>query len=143
MLDSKQADCQADFCWPVRVYYEDTDSGGVVYYANYLKFLERARTEWFRNLSFSQNQLLQQQGIAFMVRSVNMTYHSPARLDELLCVNTWLARQRRVSLTFTQQIMREQQLLCDAEIEVACVDTQRLKPIQVPTELIAELHGDC
>ncbi len=93
-----------EFIWPVRVYYEDTDSGGVVYYANYLKFMERARTEWLRQLGFEQDELLEKEGILFAVRRVSVDYLRPARFNDELLVSASISKQGRASLTFQQEI---------------------------------------
>jgi acyl-CoA thioester hydrolase len=114
-----------------RVYYEDTDAGGIVYYANYLRFLERARTELLRQLGHSQHELLQE-GVAFAVRSVSADYLKPAKLDDLLVVETGIASLGRAQLTFVQQIRRDNERLLDAKIRVACIDPVRGKPMAMP-----------
>ncbi len=95
-----------EFLWPVRVYYEDTDSGDVVYYANYLKFMERARTEWLRHLGFEQDELIQKEAVIFAVRSVQVDYLLPARFNDELSVSAKLTEQGRASLTIEQSIIR-------------------------------------
>ena len=129
------------FIWPVRVYYEDTDAGGVVYYANYLKFMERARTEWLRSLGFEQDQLLARDGIIFAVRSVQVEYHLPARFNDALAVSASLAEKGRASLTFHQEIRRtaDSTLLCDGDIRIACVDLKRMRPTSIPKALFLEI----
>ena len=129
------------FVWPVRVYYEDTDSGGVVYYANYLKFMERARTEWLRSLGFEQDRLLAQEGIIFAVRSVNVGYHQPARFNDALEVTASLAAKGRASLTFYQEVRRadEGRLLCSGEIKIACVNLNSMRPTPIPNALLLEI----
>ena len=129
------------FIWPVRVYYEDTDSGGVVYYANYLKFMERARTEWLRSVGFEQDRLLAQEGIIFAVRTVELGYHRPARFNELLEVNASLVAKGRASLTFYQEVRRQDdgQVLCSGEIKIACVDRESMRPTPIPKALLAEI----
>ncbi len=129
------------FVWPVRVYYEDTDSGGVVYYANYLKFMERARTEWLRSLGFEQDRLLAQEGIIFAVRSVDVGYHLPARFNDALEVSASLAARGRASLTFHQEVRRveDDQLLCSGEIKIACVDLNSMRPTPIPQALLLEI----
>jgi acyl-CoA thioester hydrolase len=129
-----------DFSLPIRVYYEDTDAGGVVYYANYLKFFERARTEYLRSLGFDQSLLQREQQRQFVVRSVSMDLHKPAYFDELLQVETSIQHYGRASLLFDQQIMRQTieqsiQLLCAARIKVACVDSQSFRPTAIPATL--------
>ncbi|MEW8505300.1 MAG: tol-pal system-associated acyl-CoA thioesterase [Candidatus Thiodiazotropha sp.] len=129
------------FVWPVRVYYEDTDAGGVVYYANYLKFMERARTEWLRSLGFEQDQLLQRDGIIFAVREVEVGYHHPARFNDALEIVAMLAKKGRASLTFAQEVIRtsDAQLLCRATIKIACVDMKTMRPTPIPKRLLMEI----
>ena len=137
------------FVWPVRVYYEDTDSGGVVYYANYLKFLERARTEWLRSLGLEQDQLQRQKNLVFMVRSVRIKYLAPAKFNDLLEVHTQLEQLRRVRVLFAQQVLRRNaelsthKPLCTGTVEVACVDSLSGKPRPLPAELVAEITRGC
>lgn len=126
---------------PIRVYYEDTDAGGVVYYANYLRFCERARTEWLRALGVEQQALLESAGIAFVVRSVKADYLQPARLDDVLQVVSHIATLRRASLVFEQEIRRDGQLLFSAQVLIACIDHRRQKPVQIPAPLYAHLHA--
>lgn len=121
---------------PVRIYYEDTDAGGVVYYANYLKFFERGRTEFLREGNIQQDTLLEQ-GIAFMVKKVDMDCIKSARFNQLLSVKTEILSQRKASLTFRQKIFDEnKELLCQADTLIACVNLQKMKPIAIPTEII-------
>jgi acyl-CoA thioester hydrolase len=124
--------------WPVRVYWEDTDAGGVVYYANYLKFMERARSEWLRSLGFDQNQLRNEQGIVFVVRQATIEYLKPARYDDLLMVSAKLKQSGRASLVISQTIERED-LLTTAEITLACVNAQSFKPVRIPDEMLQAL----
>lgn len=129
------------FIWPVRVYYEDTDSGGVVYYANYLRFMERARTEWLRSIGYEQDQLLERDGIIFAVRSVQVDYHLPARFNDALEVSASLSGKGRASLTFHQEVRRstDAQLLCSGEIKIACVDLKSMRPTPIPKALALEI----
>jgi tol-pal system-associated acyl-CoA thioesterase len=123
------------FCSPQRVYWEDTDAGGVVYYANYLKFLERARTEWLRAQGFSQHELVQRPGVLFAVTSVEVSYQRPARLDDQLLVTCELERAGAASLRFAQRIYRraaEDELLTTARVRVACLDARTLRPQRLP-----------
>lgn len=132
------------FAWPVRVYYEDTDAGGVVYYANYLKFMERARTEWLRQRGFEQQRLIEQDGVMFAVRRAELDYRRPARLDDLLTVSARIAASGSASLTFAQEVVRDadQSVCCCGRVKVACVDAVHLRPRRIPPQLIAELsHG--
>jgi acyl-CoA thioester hydrolase len=129
----------SQFNWPVRVYYEDTDAGGVVFYANYLKFFERARTERLRSLGFEQDQLMAEQQLIFVVRSVNIDYLKPARFNDLLDVSANVAEVKKTNLTFEQAISREQQLLCKAVVRIACLDYQTMKPKQIPFAILEQL----
>lgn len=130
------------FIWPVRVYYEDTDSAGVVYYANYLKFMERARTEWLRSLGFEQDALAREAGIVFMVRSVNLHYRRPARFNDLLQVSNRIEEIKKASLLFAQTILRAGEAespLCYGHVRVACVAADSLKPRAIPPLLLTEI----
>ena len=127
-----------EFLWPVRVYYEDTDSGGVVYYANYLKFMERARTEWLRALGYEQDRLITEVGLIFAVRQVEVDYKYPARFNDELLVVSSVADLGRVSVTFQQQIKRKQddKLLCEGRVKVAGVDVESFRPKAIPQSLL-------
>jgi acyl-CoA thioester hydrolase len=127
------------FEWPVRVYYEDTDAGGVVYYANYLRFLERARTEWLRQLGFDQEALIRDSGILFAVRRVTIDYLLPARLDDGLLVEARVAESGRVSLTFDQRIHRGAQVLVQASVQVVCLDSRRFRPVAIPGVILERI----
>lgn len=130
------------FRWQVRVYYEDTDSGGVVYYANYLRFMERARTEWMRALGFEQDTLLDMDGILFAVRSASLEFLKPARFNDLLSVSCDVVRHGRASLTFAQLIARDaagQDLLCSGEVRIACVDASSFQPRAIPGYILKEI----
>jgi len=132
------------FCWPVRVYYEDTDSGGVVYYANYLRFMERARTEYLRSMGFEQDQLRREQGILFTVHSLQVDFRSPARFNDLLEVSAQVSEIRRASLTFSQTVRRpdQSQLLCGGTVRIACVEAESFKPVPIPEIVRSEfLHA--
>ncbi len=122
------------FDWPVRVYYEDTDAGGVVYYANYLKFMERARTEWLRALGFEQDALLARD-IVFAVRRVALDYHRPARFNQQLVVRSRLARVGRARLVFAQSVLHGDTPLVAGEVEVACLSASRFRPRPLPDDL--------
>jgi len=127
--------------YSLRVYYEDTDAGGIVYYANYLKFFERARTEWLRELGINQAKFLEQ-NIGFVVRKVEMDNIASAKLDDLLTVNSTITTLKRASLVFQQQITNQaQQVICTAKVQVACVnfqshDSQRAKPMAIPESIL-------
>ncbi len=131
----------AEFMWPVRVYYEDTDSGGVVYYANYLKFMERARTEMLRTRGYQQDQLKQEQGIVFAVHSVSIKYEKPAIFNDELMVITRITSRGRASLTFAQHIQRncDQTRLCHAEIKVACLHADTFTACAMPQSIYSTL----
>lgn len=141
------------FCWPARVYWEDTDGGGIVYYANYLRFLERARTEWLRSLGYSQQALAREPGIVFAVVSLSVEYRKPARLDDELVITCEPSPEGAVTLRFAQRIYRTQSdaagaprdpgeqgrraLLVEADVRVACVDAATLRPKRLPEFLVA------
>lgn len=127
------------FRWPVRVYWEDTDAGGVVYYANYLKFMERARSEWLRALGFEQDALRDEQRIVFLVRRVEIDYLSPARFNDALEVSVVLDNAGRASLSVRQELMRGTQRLAAAVITLACVDVANFKPVKMPAMILQAL----
>ena len=142
--DARESDAQASqqpFTLPIRVYYEDTDARGVVYYANYLKFCERARTEWLRTFGVSQQALIDEQGLGFVVRSVQADYLAPARLDDALIVVTQVTMLRRASILFEQQLVRGQELLFTARVLLASIDLRRQKPVAIPASLHALLES--
>ncbi len=126
------------FRLPVRVYYEDTDAAGVVYYANYLRFFERARTEWLRALGYEQS-LLARQGVAFAARSIAAEYLKPARLDDQLEVVSAIATLGRAQLTFAQRVERRGEILVDASIRVACFDPVGQKAMAIPRDIHEKL----
>ena len=132
------------FVWPIRVYYEDTDSGGVVYYANYLKFMERARTEWLRTRGFEQDALLRDRRLLFAVRRLDMDYYRPARFNDRLEVVSRIAHPGRASLTFAHAIQRADsaEILCSARVKVACIDADRFQACRMPRDLLREITGD-
>lgn len=131
---------KTEYCLDIRVYYEDTDVGGIVYNANYLKFFERARTEWFRELGIAQDQMLAQ-GIGFVIRHVEMDNLLPAKFNELLTVHCRISQLRKASLCFDQKIINQQgQTICTATFKVACVDLNRMKPVQFPTKITEVLN---
>jgi acyl-CoA thioester hydrolase len=125
----------SEFSWPVRVYYEDTDAGGIVYNANYLKFLERARTEWLRQLGIEQDHLLQLD-VAFVVRHIDIEFRNAARFNQLLTVSCRVAQLKRASMMFTQEIVDEQnRIIVSAEVIIACVRVSVMKPIAIPEDV--------
>lgn len=127
----------SEFLTSVRIYYEDTDSGGIVYYANYLKYMERARTEYLREHGFEQQSLLNKHRRMFVVRSVQVDYRKPARLDDLLLIKTRIVEFRRASLVFGHVIMNpSEQEVCSAGITVACLDADSFRPVGLPAKLV-------
>ena len=130
------------FNWPVRVYYEDTDAGGVVFYANYLKFYERARTEMLRDMGFEQDELIAQEAVIFVVRSVQVDYLKPAKFNNMLNVSAELSLVKSASLTFEQTIMCGQELLSKATIRIACLDSTTMRPKLIPDLLKQALSHD-
>ncbi|WP_107851071.1 tol-pal system-associated acyl-CoA thioesterase [Oceanimonas marisflavi] len=132
---------QTPFHWPVRIYYEDTDAGGIVYNANYLKFMERARTEWLRHLGIEQDGLLEQ-GIAFVVRRVEMDLRRPARFNDALKVTVTVKMLKRASIVFEQEILDDAGLsLVRGEVVIACVNIAQMKPFAIPEPLMGVLSG--
>ncbi len=130
------------FQWDVRVYYEDTDSGGVVYYANYLRFMERARTEWMRSLGFEQDRLLAEQGILFAVRSASIDYLRPARFNDRLVVTVAIRQRGRASLTLEQAVLRHDDAagpLCTATVKIACLEAVTFRPQPIPDTILKEI----
>ncbi len=134
----------AAFGHPVRVYWEDTDAGGVVFYANYLKFFERARTEWLRGLGIGQQQLRDDTGVVFIVTDTALRYRAPARLDDLLWITVLPATTGRASMTLQQQAWRHNggeasSLLCEGTIRIGCVDAASFRPCRFPSQLTKAL----
>ena len=126
-----------------RVYYEDTDSGGVVFYANYLKFIERGRTEYLRDLGFDQGSLAKEKNIVFVVKSLSADYLSPAYLDDMIEVQTIIKSNKNASLVFTQKILNLEKntVLFEAEVKVVSVLKNNLKPCAIPQEILEKLNG--
>ena len=133
-----------EFSWPARVYWEDTDGGAIVYYANYLRYLERARTEWLRALGHSQHELAREPGILFTVVSVQVDYRAPARLDDELDISCTPQAEGPASLRFQQRIHRRDgsQLLVEAQVRVACVDARTLRPKRLPGFIVQAITGE-
>ncbi|MWP60806.1 tol-pal system-associated acyl-CoA thioesterase [Gilliamella sp. Pas-s25] len=126
------------FIWNARVYYEDTDAGGVVYHARYLAFFERARTEMLRQLNISQQKLLQE-SIAFVVKKMDISYHFPARLDDMLTIKTSAEQVRKASIIFKQTIFNQNnQVISTADVLIACVNITKMKPCGLPELLVLE-----
>jgi acyl-CoA thioester hydrolase len=130
-----------EFLLDIRVYYEDTDAGGVVFYANYLKFFERARTEWLRALGFDQSDMADRLQRIFVVAGLNMDYRKPARLDDLLTIRTRVTRLGRASVHFAQRAERRGELLAEGSIQVCCVDTIHMRPAELPPDVRASLQS--
>ena len=136
------------FTIPVRIYYEDTDSGGVVYYANYLKYLERCRTEWLREIGHDQADLLRDPGIAFVVRSVSLEYLKPARLDDLLSVGLEVEKITKSQIFFRQHVRRQNQTvdggwdeLLSGKVQIICVNASLMKITSIPALLRTKLEA--
>lgn len=130
---------QHAFAWPIRVYYEDTDSAGVVYYANYLKFIERARTEWLRALGFEQNELAAQHRVVFVVRAVAIEYLKPSLFNDRLQATVELAKVGNSQIVLMQRVMRENEELVTAEVRVVCVNAATFRPVRIPKAIITKI----
>jgi acyl-CoA thioester hydrolase len=131
-----------EFMCPVRVYYEDSDAGGFVYHTNYLKFMERARTEWFRHLGFEQTQLREQYHLIFVVRKLSIDYLKPAFFNDLLNVTSDLTQLGKVSMTFSQQVLRDAEVLCEATVKIATFDIIKQRPQPFPLEIYKILQSN-
>lgn len=127
------------FSWPVRVYWEDTDAGGIVYYANYLKFMERARSEWLRALGIEQGPLQREQGLMFVVVNADTRFQRPARYGDELEVTCEVAEWSRTSLTFRQEVRRAAQVLVTGLVRVACLDAAKFRPRALPESIVRDL----
>ena len=127
---------ESTFRWTLRIYYEDTDAGGIVYYANYLKFFERARTEWLRHVGINQAEMALQYQAMFVVKSTSVDYHLPAQLDDELQITTVVEKLGRASLVFIQEARRNDQLLVTGKIKVGCVDAQSVRPCAIPSSVL-------
>jgi acyl-CoA thioester hydrolase len=123
------------FNWQVRVYYEDTDGGGVVYHSNYLNFMERARTEWLRHLGYEQTYLRDELNLIFVVHSLQIAFKKPAKFNDLLTITSRLLRIGYGSFEFLQKISVNQQALVEAQVKVACVDALTFKPVSIPEQI--------
>lgn len=148
MIPTRSTLPQSAFRWPVRVYWEDTDAGGIVFYANYLKFFERARTEWLRSLGIGQQALREATGGMFVVSATELQYHRPARLDDLLTVTAEARETGRASLTIVQSAWREPPdstgspaLLCEGSIRIGWVDAASMRPTRIPASVLQALSG--
>ncbi len=127
------------FLWPITIYYEDTDAGGIVYHANYLKFFERARTEFLRSKGACQQRLLEQ-NVGFVVRHMDIDFIHGAVLDQKLTVRTTISQIKRVSMQFCQELVNDdEQVLCKALVQVACINNKKMKPTAIPQSIVLEL----
>ena len=135
---------QSNFTWNVRVYYEDTDAGGVVFYANYLKFFERARTEWLRTAGIGQHEMTNTHKVVFVVKNTAVEYHAPAKLDDELKLSVVVERLGRASVQFLQEAWRMDtegpQLLSTGRIKVGCVDAASFRPTTIPDAVLARIR---
>jgi len=127
------------FSWPTRIYWEDTDAGGVVYHARYVAFMERARTEWMRALGFGQERMRSEHGMVFAVRSMEMDFIRPARLDDALQVSAVLVQCRRASMVFAQQVLRGEEVLLTGQVRIAALDATTFRPRGMDDALMAVL----
>jgi acyl-CoA thioester hydrolase len=127
--------------WPVRVYYEDTDSGGVVYHSNYLNFMERARTEWLRALGFEQTFLRDALSVVFVVHSMRIAFKKPAKFNDLLLVTSEIEKLGHSSMVFDQKITMDNQLLVEAQVKLACVSTTNFKPTVIPQSVLIKMES--
>ena len=125
------------FVFDVRVYYEDTDGGAIVYYANYLRYFERARTEWLRSLGVSQDNLLKQHGLVFVVRRASMDFVGPARLDDVLQISVGIGKLKHTYVQLVQQATCGDRLLCRGEVTVACINRDEFRPVPIPAFIAA------
>jgi len=135
----------SEFSWSIRIYYEDTDAGGVVFYANYLKFFERARTEWLRAAGIGQQALSESDDVVFVVKSTSVDYHAPAKLDDELKLTVVVEKQRGASMEFVQEAWRvsdgKEDLLCTGRIKVCCVGIKDFRPCAIPDDVVSKLNG--
>ena len=120
------------FEWSVRVYFEDTDSGGVVYHANYLKFMERARTEWLRTLGLNQIKLKQEDKVMFVVRKIDIQYKMPARFNDELLIQTDCVKTTDYSIILKQNILRSKQIITEGKVEIVCINSDLFRPVRIP-----------
>ena len=137
---TRSPEAPSSFIWPVRVYYEDTDAGGIVFYANYLKFFERARTEWLRACGIDQRQLADDTDAIFVVRSTSLDYRAPARLDDTLAITSRPGRIGRASVEFAQEAWCGDTLLVAGHIRLGCVDRTGIRPTAIPPAVLDALQ---
>ncbi len=129
------------FTWKVRIYYEDTDAGGIVYYANYLKFFERARTEWLRTMHLQQQDLIESHNAMFVVTRATVDYHAPARLDDEITLRLSIEKLGHVSVEFLQHAHCGDNLVATGRFKVCCVDSAGVRPIAMPAAVAARMRG--
>jgi acyl-CoA thioester hydrolase len=128
------------FVWPVRVYYEDTDAAGIVYYANYLRYFERARTEWLRASGFEQTELATRHGVVFVVRSIAVDYLRPARFNDALDISVELDLVSASQISMLQRVVRGDDTLVEAVVRVVCVNLVAMKPVRIPKPLLEKIR---
>ena len=128
------------FSWPTRIYWEDTDAGGVVYHARYVAFMERARTEWMRALGYGQERMRSEHGMVFAVRSMQMDFIKPARLDDALQVSATLVQLKKASMVFDQRVERDGELLLSAQVRIAALDAASFGPRGMDEPVLAALQ---
>ncbi len=128
------------FSFPIRIYYEDTDAGGIVYYANYLKYAERARTEFLRHLGINQEEMLKKEGKGFVVRDCNISYKSPAKLDDALDITCKVTEIKGVSLKMEQKLYRGENILCEIVITLVFLSLENMRPSKISSEIISLLQ---
>ena len=136
----RQAQPKRGFSWPIRIYWEDTDAGGIVFYANYLKFFERARTEWLRSLGIEQHKLKESSGGMFVVADTSIRYARPARLDDELTVTASLLQSGRASMTIHQQALLKDTVICEGTIRIGWVNAASVQPCRIPKNIIESLR---
>jgi acyl-CoA thioester hydrolase len=129
------------FDWNIRVYYEDTDAGGIVFYANYLKFFERARTEWLRHAGINQRELADSDGAMFVVKTVELDYRRPARMDDQLAVTVAVEKLGRASMLFFQECRRGDEVLVTCRVKVGCVSTDGVAPLAIPAQALEAIRA--
>jgi acyl-CoA thioester hydrolase len=139
LSSSKGHSTPRSFTWPVRVYYEDTDLGGVVYYANYLKFMERARTEWLRALGFEQTALAREHGVVFVVSSLTIEYLRPAAFNDELTVTVELEKLGAGQIILRQGVARGAEQLVAASVRIGCVNTSTFRPVRIPEPVVTKI----
>ena len=129
------------FLFPVRIYFEDTDSGGVVYHSNYLKFMERARTEWLRSVGIDQRHLKHEAHIMFVVHRIDIQYKLPARFNDDLVVKSELIDIGSSKIEFRQMIYRDEEIFIEAHVDIACIDSEKFKPVRIPSTVIQAMES--